>query len=463
MIRLFFYCSFLFATLSLPGQEMVIKNVHIIHIETGEVSQLMDIGIEAERIVFIQPSGEWNGVEVATIDGNENFVIPGLWDMHTHNSMGPRQFFPLLLANGVIGIRSMFDQLDSIQSWNRQIEYGSLIGPEIYTSGPIVDGPKPMWPGSVALTNPAQAAAHIDSLVALGIDFVKVYSFMNRETYFAIANHCKSIRFPYAGHIPDVVSIWEAADAGQKSSEHGYGLLVEANSKRDHLRSVYRKEIEDSTLRTYPQRRKFLLEHFDESTIDSIADRLSNTEMYLCPTLVVNHAIANLSDSSFRADPRCRYMNPFLVMRWQPENDFRLRNMDSSYYLVEQGLFSLLQNTMGPLERAGVKILAGTDYMNPYIFPGFSLHDELNLMVEGGMTNRGALAAATINATSFLQAEDYGEVEAGKMASFLLLEENPLDDINNTKSLSLVVQRGTIFTQEELTAELEKLARQFGK
>ncbi len=463
MIRLFFYCSFLFVSLSLAGQEMVIKNVHIIHVETGEVSELMDIGIEAERILFIQPSGEWSGESASIIAGNENFVIPGLWDMHTHNSMGPRQFFPLLLANGVIGIRSMFDQLDSIQSWNRQIENGSLIGPQIYTSGPIIDGPRPMWPGSVALANPAQAYAHIDSLVALGIDFVKVYSFMNRETYFAIANHCKSIGFPYAGHIPDVVSIWEAADAGQKSSEHGYGLLIEANSRRDHLRSVYRKEAEDSTLRTYPQRRKFLLDHFDDAGIDSIAARLSQTDMYLCPTLVVNRAIANLSDSSFRTDARCRYMNPFLVMRWQPENDFRLRNLDQSYYEVEQGLFSHLMNTMGSMEKAGVKILAGTDYMNPYIFPGFSLHDELELMVKGGMTNRGALATATINATTYLQSQDYGEVEVGKIASFLLLEENPLDQIRNTKSLSLVVQRGTVYSQEELTEELEKLAKQFGK
>lgn len=423
----------------------------------------MDVGIEAERIIFIEPAGEWGGEGGSTIDGNESFVIPGLWDMHTHNSMGPKQFFPLLLANGVIGIRSMFDQLDSIQSWNRQIEKGSLIGPEIYTSGPIVDGPRPMWPGSVALTNSAHASSNIDSLVALGIDFVKVYSFMNRETYFAIANHCKVIGFPYAGHIPDVVSIWEAVDAGQKSSEHGYGLLIEANSKKNHLRSVYRKETEDSTLQTYPQRRKFLLDHFDDAVIDSIAARLSQTGMYLCPTLVVNRAMANLSDSSFRADARCRYMNPFLVMRWQPQNDFRLRNLDESYYEVEQGLFSHLTNTMGKLEKAGVKILAGTDYMNPYIFPGFSLHDELELMVEGGMTNRGALAAATINATSYLQAEGYGEVEVGKMASFLLLDANPLDQIRNTKSLSLVVQRGTVYSQKELAAELENLARQFGK
>lgn len=463
MIRLFFYCSFLCASLSLMGQDLVIKNVHIIHIGTGEVSELMDIGIEGDRILFIEPTGERNNETVSVIEGDENFVIPGLWDMHTHNSMGPQQFFPLLLANGVIGIRSMFDQLDSIQSWNRQIDSGSLIGPEIYTSGPIIDGPRPMWPGSVALGEPDQAASNIDSLVSLGIDFVKVYSFMNRQTYFAIANHCRKIGFPYAGHIPDVISIWEAAEAGQRSSEHGYGLLIESNSKKDHLRSVYRKEIEDSTLRTYPQRRKFLLDHFDESSIDSISVRLSHTDMYLCPTLVVNRAIASLSDSSFRSDSRCRYMNPFLVMRWQPQNDFRLRNLDESYYQVEKGLFSHLQQTMGPLEKAGVRILAGTDYMNPYIFPGFSLHDELELMVEGGMTNRGALAAATINAVEFLEAENYGEVEVGKVASFLLLEANPLDDIKNTTSLSLVVQKGLSFTKEELDLKLEELAQKFGK
>lgn len=462
MIRLFFL--FTFIGLSYPGfaQDFVVSNVNLIRVGIGSVELNQDIFVTGQQISSIEPTRETYPDSLKVIEGKGRYVIPGLWDMHTHNSMGPRQFFPLLLANGVIGIRSMFDQLDSIRSWNRQIENGSLIGPEIYTSGPILDGPRPMWPGSVALTNPSQASANIDSLISLGIDFVKVYSFMDRETYFAIANHCTSIGFPYAGHIPDVISIWEAAEAGQKSSEHGYGLLIEANRQKDHLRSVYRKVTEDSTLRSYPQRRKFLLDHFDESVIDSIAARLSHTDMYLCPTLVVNRAIANLSDSSFRADPRCRFMNPFLVMRWQPENDFRLRNMDSSYYQVEQGLFSLLRNTMGPLEKGGVKILAGTDYMNPYIFPGFSLHEELQLMVEGGMTNRGALATATIHPAEFLQANEYGEVEVGKMATFLLLDANPLDEIKNTKSLSLVVQKGVVFTTEELALKLEDLARQFG-
>lgn len=438
------------------------KNVNIITVENGSLTSHQDIYVTGERIVRIEDTRAEYGDDLTVIDGAERFVIPGLWDMHTHNSMGPQQFFPLLLANGVIGIRSMFDQLDSVQSWNRQIDNGRIVGPEIYTSGPIVDGPRPMWPGSVALATPEQAASNIDSLVSLGINFVKVYSFMNRETYFAIANHCNSIDFPYAGHIPDVISIWEAAEAGQKSSEHGYGLLIESNSRKDHLRSVYRKEIKDSTLRTYPQRRRFLFEHFDESTIDSTAARLSHTDMYLCPTLVVNRAMANLSDSVFRADSRCRYMNPFLVMRWQPQNDFRLRNLEESYYQVEKGLFFHLQHTMGALEKAGVKLLAGTDYMNPYIFPGFSLHDELELMVQGGMTNRGALATATINAVDFLEAEDYGEVEPGKMATFLLLDANPLDQIKNTRSLSLIVQKGAVFTKEEMTSNLEDLAKKFG-
>lgn len=463
MIRLFFICTCLVCGFPVCGQQVLIQDIHLIHVGSGQVSELMDILVQGDSIQAIRPAGSKIEEGVISIDGNGGYVIPGLWDMHTHNAMGPRQFFPLLLANGVTGIRSMFDPIDSVNAWKSRIASGVLQGPEIYTSGPIVDGPRPMWPGSVSLSDPEQVPATIDSLQALGVDFVKVYSFMNRETYFSIAQYCRQQSITFAGHIPNVVSIWEAAEAGQKSSEHGYGLLIEMNKQAEYLRAIYRKEQVDSSLSTYPQQRQYLAAHFAPEKAKLVADSLANTGMYICPTLVVNRSIASLSDSAFRADPRNRYMNPFLVMRWQPQHDFRLRNLGPEYYETEQLLVSHLTGMMGTLEKAGVKLLAGTDYMNPFIYPGFSLHDELALMVEGGMTNRGALATATINPAAFLNAEKYGDLAPGKIASFVILSENPLDHIEATESITYVSQRGNIFSAEELQAALEKLARQYGQ
>lgn len=198
------------------AQELLIKQTNVIDVKTGEIMSNVSVWIKDGIIRDIGKS--INSSEAKAIDGRGKYLIPGLWDMHGH-TWNATDFFPLLLANGVTGIRDMFGSIDSIHKWRKQIEQGFVKGPVIIASGPIVDGPKPIWQGSVALGETSRVEHVIDSLKnQLKVDFIKVYSLLSREVYFKIAAEAKKQNIPFAGHVPNVVTNAEATAAGQKKA-----------------------------------------------------------------------------------------------------------------------------------------------------------------------------------------------------------------------------------------------------
>jgi imidazolonepropionase-like amidohydrolase len=172
--------------------------------------------------------------------------------------------------------------------------------------------------------------------------------------------------------------------------------------------------------------------------------------------LTVLHAIASLDEDAFRNDPRLKYVDAMTRLRWNPKNDFRLKSLTKDDFARQKVAFARAVDCVGRLHRAGVPILAGTDELNPYVFPGFSLHDELALLVKAGLPPRDALRAATINPAKFLGKEaTMGTVEAGKTADLVLLDADPLADIANTKKIRAVIVRGRLLDREELDRMLK--------
>jgi hypothetical protein len=161
--------------------------------------------------------------------------------MHTHALWSTDQvqrMFNLLLANGITGIRDMGSPLPLSETlgWRARVANGTALGPRIYAAGKLVDGPKPVWPDSVAVATKGQARDAVDTLHADGVDFIKVYSRLPREAYFAVANEAKKERIPYVGHVPIYVSAAEASNAGQRSIEHLSELLFACSSDEATLR-----------------------------------------------------------------------------------------------------------------------------------------------------------------------------------------------------------------------------------
>src|SRR5262249_44694326 len=241
----------------------------------------------------------------------------------------------------------------------------------------------------------------VENVKKWGADFVKVYTYLPRDAYFAIAEEAKRQRIPFAGHVPWSVSAAEASDAGQRSIEHLTGVLLSfSSSERESRRKIAaasrfegRAAVEARALETY-----------DGEKARELFDRFAKNGTWQCPTLTVLRSFAYLDDKDFRNDQRLKYMPPLVRDRWE-RAESRLGNTANNYSLNKK-IYPKYLEMVGAMHRAGVQILAGTDTGNPYCFPGFSLHDELGLLVKAGLTAGEALRAATLDPARFLGMED---------------------------------------------------------
>jgi imidazolonepropionase-like amidohydrolase len=295
----------------------------------------------------------------------------------------------------------------------------------------------------VVVATPGEAVDAVKNQIDKKVDFIKVYSSLSEECFMSIAGEARKRNIPFAGHIPNRVSIYKAIEAGMASSEHLYGFLNACSSA-------------DSS-------NEALVVTFSDKKFDTICSVLAKSSMWLCPTLTVNRAMSYLNDTIFTSDYRKSYLPGYVLEIWNqkmsPYTKSQIDNFANSSRV--RCIFEL--SLIGKMNEKGVKFLAGTDFPNPYVFPGFSLHDELSLLVKGGMPALDALRSATINPAIFMDEKaDFGSVEAGKLASLVLLNKNPLENIENTKTIEIVIVRGKVYNRKALDLMLAQ-AKSNGK
>lgn len=386
------------------------------------------------------------------VDATGKFLIPGLWDMHVHWYV--RDMFTLFIANGVTGVRQMFGNSDLLR-WRDQIAKGSLLGPRMVVASPIIDGPQPIWPNSIAVRNEDEGRKAVRRVKQWGADFVKVYALLPRDAYFAIADEAKQQGMTFVGHVPNAVSPAEASDVGQKSIEHLTGILIASSDKETELRD---KLVKADSPEARGRVQTTALETYDEKKAADLVARLAKNQTWQCPTLIVLRSSAYHGDESFRRDGRLRYIPRLLQQRW----NLRATNRSGGDNAVEKKVLQKQFEIVGVMQKAGVSILAGTDTGNPYCFPGFSLHEELALLVIAGLTPVEALRSATLNPAKFFGLDQtLGTIEQGKIADLVLLDANPLLDIRNTQRINAVVSNGRLFDRkalDKLLAEAEVAA-----
>jgi imidazolonepropionase-like amidohydrolase len=451
--------SVLLLLVVLPGacperakQKPALKPLAITHVTvidaTGAPAQKdMTVVIAGNRIRRLGKAGKVAVPKGARgVDGKGKFLIPGLWDMHVH--IVTREFFPLCLANGITGVRDMANMADRILNWRKQTADESIQGPRIVASGPIVDGAKPVWPFSIAAPTPSKGRAAVRTLKKCGVDFVKVYSKLTRAAYLAVAAECRNQKLPFAGHVPPSVSAAEASDAGHKSIEHLTGVVLGCSKNESKLRKeavdAITKETTIATLMVIRAQVK-ALDSLSTKKTKALFARFVKNGTWQCPTLTVLRSMALLDNKQFTADPRKKYIAPFVrQFMWKPK-------LSAATLADNKRLFKHYLKLVGAMRKAGVKFLAGTDTPNPYCFPGFSLHDELELLVKAGLKPMEALQSATRNPAEYLgKLATQGTVAKGKIANLVLLDANPLADIRNTRKIAAVVLRGKLLTLGEL-------------
>ncbi len=449
----------------LPEQKpLAFTHVTVIDATGAAPKPDMTVVIAGDRIVALDSSAKLNLPSNAqVVDATGKFLIPGLWDMHIHlddNEMWPimpsredkEKVFPLLIANGVTGVRDMAGSLEQLQQWKQKIALGQMLGPRIVAAGPFVDGPSPRWLGSFSVSTEAEAREAVRSLHRRGADFIKVYSRLPRPAFFGLADEAKKLGVVFVGHVQDLVSAAEVSDAGQKSMEHMDGIMLACSTEEE----AFRREIErgyaertetiDPLVRGNPK----VLNTYSQEKCASLFARLVSNGTWQVPTLYNEWRHAHTTDRALMDDARIHYYpKPFreywkgvsLQDEKRPERVARLK----VYY-------EWLLKLVGDMHRAGVGILAGSDAgANEYSFAGFSLHDELKVFVQAGMTPMEALQTATLKPARYLGMTDaFGTVELGKVADLVLLDANPLDEISNTQKISAVVVNGRLITKSEL-------------
>lgn len=433
--------------------------VHVTVVEVASGKELPDqtVVLEGDHIVsvaaFDPTAAAPQGV---VVDAHGAFLIPGLRDMHVH--IQDLEDLPLYIANGVTGVRLMFG---SKKTRELRAGFASVpVAPDILVGSAIVDGDPPVWPGSIVIHKPRDARRVVDEIKQSGADFVKIYDGIPRDAFFALADEARKQGIPFAGHLPFAIRASEASHAGQGSIEHLAGIAIACSSREQELMKQLRPlhYIENTNLTAEAIR------SFDAAKCQALFAEFRRNRTWQVPTLTVHRAFGYMNNSHFTADPRVAYMSEEVRRRWKSSNDVRFRRWRPPEFELHRGLFRADQQMVGMMFRAGVPLLAGTDAMNPYCLPGFSLHDELSLLVQSGLTPLAALQAATLSPAEFLgRSDELGGIAPGKRADLVLLSADPLADIHNTTQIQAVWLRGKYLDRAALDQLLAAAQHRRGK
>jgi Amidohydrolase family len=437
----------------LPQPKIYITHVTVIDTETGKEATDQTVVICGDKIADIGKSKNLAMPASARIvDGQGKYLIPGFWDMHVHRTEY-ESTYSIYIANGVTGVREMSGPEDT-NKFRADLAKRHIDTPRIYLASPIIDGYPPRWQDQIAVRNADDARAVVDDQKKNGADFIKVYDRLSRESYFAIIDEARRQDIPVVGHVPFAITALEASAAGQKSIEHVHAIPLACSSQEAELRS---------RLLTAPNSWKLwnaiymeAYQTYDDAKCQRLVAEFRRNGTWLVPTLVVFRSAAFSNDPQFRNDDRLRYFSGQMKTWLEKHFVAEPSNFDASDFAIERELFTRRKELFGALFRDGARLLAGTDTPNPFVFPGFGLHDELTVMVEGGVTPLGALQAATSNPAVFLGITDkYGSVTPGKIADLVLLDADPLKDIHNTTKISEVFLSGKEFNRAALNQLLK--------
>jgi Amidohydrolase family len=458
------------------GQSLVLTHVTVIDMTGAAPKPEMTVVITGNRIKAIGRSSEISLPENArVVDASGKFLIPGLWDMHAHTVYDSAKdtettFFPLLVVNGITGIRdpgSIFS-LGQINEWRKRAVAGDLLAPRIIV-GQQVDGPGgPNVSFVYRVKNEAEARAAVQRIKREGFDFVKPHHRLSRETFFAAADEARRLGIVFAGHVPLAVNDGEAAEAGLKSIEHLEGMLVSTSSDEARIRKAWLEseakvfalngkpappEPEEENLRWAAAS----LDTFSEEKAGRLYALFVRNGTYHCPTLVIHQAWGALGDPGKFNDPHLRYV----PVKLRKSVNFYLepaRSWPVEWKAITERLFQDRLRMVRDMHRAGVELLAGTDTAYAYPVAGFALHEELRLFVQAGLSPLETLKTATYNPAKYLGLLDsLGTVEQGKIADLVLLEANPLDDIGNTQRINAVIVSGRYLPKEQLQGMLNDI------
>ena len=437
--------------------DVLVRHATVVDVEHGRLIKDQAVATRGDRIVAVGRDAEvakaWRAK--ATIQAGGKFLIPGLWDMHVHFGGGPaliaenQALLPLYIANGITTVRDASGDLpDDVLAWRGQIAKGTLQGPTLLSSGPKIEGIKPVWKGTLEVGSEADVDKAVAHLQEVGVDFVKITdSTLKPDLFLYSLSRARSVGLKTSGHIPMALTVKQAMDAGLSSIEH-LDYAFRAGSKVEE--AVVADFAAGRIDRAEASRR--LDAGFDRETAMAVYRDMARRGVFVTPTLNGTRILSYLDQDKHADDANLAYVGPRLRETYQWRIG-RIAGEAPSAAAFRHAHFERVATIIPMLQEAGVTIMAGTDagFLNSFNYPGFGLHDELALYVKLGLTPQQALASATRAGPAwFGKLDRYGSVETGKAADLVLLDADPLADIGATRAIRTVVLRGSVYDRPAL-------------
>lgn len=444
--------------------KIMLDQVHIVDTRSGEIQRDRAIWIKHGRIEQISAAGISAPKDYLYVSGQGHYVVPGLWDNHSHSlKLSPQLHHPLYLAHGVTYLREMSGCMTANDSmtacaadrrrWSQQARSGQRSSPlYLQQSSFAINGGAEVpadFPAFLRLQNATDATALVRHYQALGVDTLKTYEQLSPAQYQWLSTAAASVGMQLAGHQPWRVTLAELIQARQRSIEHGRLFLFECSTVAMQLKQ---QPMRQGLINSDVWRQ--ILQSQDPALCQQKMATMATAGVWWSPTLLTLQLGAKAADPAFRQDPRLTQVPWLLRKLWQADADsMQSRGLDQQGRPVHAELLTLAQQQLKQAVTLGVPILAGTDTPDSFVFAGSGLIDELELYTQAGLTPLQALQSATLWPAQYAGMEaSAGSVEVGKEANLLLLAANPLQQIQALRQVGGLVLAGHWYDKPQLQA-----------
>ncbi|MFX1474771.1 MAG: amidohydrolase family protein [Promethearchaeota archaeon] len=390
--------------------------------------------VEREMVSLIVDHGQLAIPEGAhVIKGSGKFLMPGLIDCHVH--IRSEKDLPQFIANGVTTVANMWGfeglktkllSVPNTLKLREDVSFGDVVSPMIYTAGPILEGKPRAQPFMDEITSPEKARKEVERQIEEGYDFLKVYDNLSLDVYTAIMEVARKKGIKVRGHVPLAVGLTGALEQRQFSIEHLTGYID-------------------------PDAAEFLI---PEIKIHSFAEMTREAGVWNCPTLIVWQKLVGMDKyDEMTKHPAMKHLSQWQRVFLKKSFSEMMKKIKYTGADYTKRMLEISSVLIKALHGAGARLILGTDAGNPFVWPGYSVHEELKLLVKAGLSPYEALKTATVSAAESLGRQNViGTVAPGKRADLLVVEDNPLADISNTSKIFGVVVEGRWFPKEELAS-----------
>jgi imidazolonepropionase-like amidohydrolase len=416
----------------------VLTEVSIVDVENGITIPGQTVFVQGEWIKKICTQGQIEIPEEArVINGNRLYLIPSLVDAHVHYYDAP-VFGRLMITNGILLVRDTGMPNEYILKLRDDLNQGVVLGPEMITTGLILDGVPPIIPTiSIGVGTPEDGRMVVRQQVKAGVNMIKTYSRLDRDVFMAIMDEAHKYDLKVVAHLPESVYLEEAVAAGLDSSEHFNGFeKVIANLLGESVNLTFRGQASDAGY--------FLrLNEVNPEKLQAVYERIRASGMIICPTVVTFKTLTKIKQILAGSFSLGEYISSSLMDMWKL---FWSQQGDLPDFIWQNWSKMLVD-----MNAAGIPLMIGTDLMLPGLIPGYSAHEEMVIWQEAGIPPADVLRGATNIPAKFFGFNDrLGTICEGKSASMVLVRGNPLEDIRNAQKIESVFLRGKYYNRKDL-------------